>query len=109
MKDEEKVYSNIEKIFKMINMKDYNAMYNLLDSTFKSNNYQTVELFKTYINRNLYDYSVISGIQSIEKNGNYYICTVRYKNGENATSNEKNITIIMQLKDNTDFVMSFSI
>lgn len=109
MEDEKKVYSNIEKFLKMANMKDYSSMYRVLDDTFKENNYKTVDVFKSYIKQNLFDYNVITGVQSLEKNGNYYISTVRYKNGENATSNEKNMTIIMQLKDNTDFVMSFSI
>ena len=106
--DQQKVYSNIDKFFTMANMKDYNGMYNMLDNTFKSNNYKTVDNLRTYMKQNLYDYNVIKEVRNFEKNGNYYICTVGFVDGENQNSEEKQITIIMELKDNRDFVMSFS-
>ena len=108
LSDENKVASNIEKLVKMINLKDYNTMYNLLDETFKKNNFKTENEFKSYIVHKLYDYNQINEIKNVKKEGKYYICSFTLKNGEDINSPQIELKVIMLLKEETDFVISFS-
>ena len=92
----------------MINEKDYKSAYSYLDNTFKSNNFGTIEKFKEYINTNLFNNNILK-TRSIEKIGNVYSCKATIKSGISSAAVEKNITVIVLLKEGTDFVMSFSI
>lgn len=106
--EEGKVNSNIKEFFNMINMKDYNGIYNKLDNNFKSNNYSTLNDLKSYIQHNLYDYCVMEETVDAKKDGSTYIYTIAFSDGENKGAETKEITIVMQLKEGTDYVMSFS-
>ena len=102
----EKVGYNIQKCIEAINNKDYTYVYNKLDETFKNNNYKTEDEFKRVIKNNLFD---INKIEKATRNneGNTFVYEVIVKNGRKQEE-EKKLTIIMQLKENNDFVMSFS-
>lgn len=108
LNEQGKVNSNIKEFFYMINMKDYNGIYNKLDNSFKSNNYQTLNDLKAFIQQNFYEYSVIEETTNAVKDNNNYIYTVSFLDGENKSAEAKEITIVMQLKENADYVMSFS-
>lgn len=103
-----KVNSNIKEFFYMVNMKDYNGIYNKLDDTFKNNNFGTLNDLRSYIKQNLYDYCVIKETVNAEKDNNNYIYTVSFSDGKNKYAETKEITIVMQLKEETDYVISFS-
>ena len=92
----------------MLNLKDYESAYKLLDSNFKKNNYPSIEAFKKYVEKNLYGYSKITTVNNSNKTGNYYITSLDLEDGESENIRKKQITIIMQLLEGTDFVMSFS-
>lgn len=106
--EENKINTCIAKFFKLINEKDYKSAYSYLDNTFKSNNFGTIEKFKEYINTNLFNNNILK-TRSIEKIGNVYSCKATIKSGISSAAVEKNITVIVLLKEGTDFVMSFSI
>ena len=108
LSDANKVSVNIEKFIKMLNLKDYESAYKLLDSNFKKNNYPSIEAFKKYVEKNLYGYSKITTVNNSNKTGNYYITSLDLEDGESENIRKKQITIIMQLLEGTDFVMSFS-
>lgn len=108
LSDGNKVNANIEKFFKMINLKDYESAYNLLDNEFKKKNYPSLEVFKKYVEKNLFNYSKVTNINSSNKSGNYYITSLDIVNGEKEAIQAKQITVIMQLLEGTNFVMSFS-
>lgn len=108
LSDANKVSVNIEKFIKMLNLKDYESAYKLLDSNFKKNNYPSIEAFKKYVEKNLFDYSKITTVNNSNKTGNYYITSLDLEDGESENIRKKQITIIMQLLEGTDFVMSFS-
>jgi len=108
LSDGNKVNANIEKFFKMINLKDYESAYNLLDNDFKKKNYPSLEAFKKYVEKNLFNYSKVTNISDSDKSGNYYITVLDLENGESENIQKKQITIIMQLLEGTNFVMSFS-
>lgn len=102
----EKVGYNIQKCMEAINNKDYTYVYNKLDETFKNNNYKTEGEFKRVIVNNLFNINIIEKANR-NNEGNIFIYEILVKNGRNQEE-EKKWTIIMQLKDNNDFVMSFS-
>ena len=103
----EKVGFNIQKCIEAINHKDYSYVYNKLDETFKQNTYKTEEDFEKYIKNNLYETNVAGKVSSLNE-GNTYIYNINICDKENNTKN-KEVTFIMELKQGTDFVMSFSI
>lgn len=102
-----KVGMNIEKIKSAMNTKDYNYIYNKLDETFRKKNYGSLEQFKEYIQKNFFDSNNFT-YSEYKEEGNTYIYNIKVSDMENENSSSKNLTIIMQLKENRDFVMSFS-
>lgn len=96
-----KVGMNIDKILSAIKEKDYNYIYNKLDETYKKNNFNTINSLKEYI-QNMFVSNDVS-YQEFKDLGGVYT----YKLLMNGS--DSNITIIMKLLDNNDFVMSFEI
>ena len=110
LSDNEKVKSNVYLFLQMINAKDYRQAYDLLDETFKNNNFNTLESFRSYIENNFFDYNLdVSTGANVEKKGNLYVYTSTLKNGPSSAAESKNLNVIMQLKEGTDFVMSFNV
>mgnify|MGYP004468371931 CR=1 FL=1 len=104
--DEEKVLLNIQKCFAAINDKDYRYVYNKLDNTFKSNNFKTLADFEKYINTNFFEKNKISASNAKKQNG-VYLYDIKISDNDGVGSITK--TFVMQLKDGTDFVMSFGV
>lgn len=106
--DAEKVLINIQKVFAAINDQDYNYVYDKLDSTFKQNNFPTLEDFEKYIQDNFFEKNKI-GYSQYRTSGNLHIydITIADRNNSNSSSITKNF--IMQLLDGTNFVMSFNV
>lgn len=100
--DQVKVGMNIEKILSAIKEKDYNYIYNKLDDTFKKNNFDSVDKLKEYIQKTFTSDKVT--YNEFKNLGGIYT----YKLLINGNS-DSNVTIIMQLNDNYDFKMSFSV
>ena len=103
-----KVGMNIEKILEAINRKDYQYVYNKLDDTFKSNNYPSLKDFEEEIKEKLFEKNDLE-YSNFTQEGNTYIYELKVKNLNNTEDKEKDLTVIMSLKENTDFVMSFNI
>lgn len=106
--DQVKVGMNIQKIIYAINSKDYKYVYDKLDKTFKKNKYNTLNIFENKMKQEFYDTNKVE-YTKFTKEGNIYIYNLNVKNGENENAKEKKLTIIMKLKENTDFEMSFNI
>ena len=87
--DAEKAALNLQKVFSAINNKDYQYVYNKLDSTFKQNNFPTLADFETYAENTIFELNITDK--------------------SNPTSSAITKNFIMQLLDGTDFVMSFSV
>ena len=101
-----KVITNVDKVMKMINSKDYQALYNLLDSTYKTNNFATLDSFINYINTAFYSYNYYS-ISNTSEQGSYYLVTVLCKERATASADSKENKIIISLGEDTSFTMSF--
>lgn len=110
LSDENKVQSNVYIFLQMLNMKDYEHAYDLLDDTFKSNNFPTLDDFKEYVKQNFFIYNFNSSSEvNITQEGEYYIYTTTIRNSSGSAAESRSLTVIMKLLEGTDFVMSFSI
>jgi len=106
--DSTKIATCINKFFKLIDSKEYKSAYAYLDDTFKQKNFDTVGKFETYAKQNFFNNNTVT-ISSAEKVGDIYSSKVQIKSGVSVAAMSKDITVIIKLKENTDFVMSFSI
>ena len=106
--DSTKIATCINKFFKLIDSKEYKSAYAYLYDTFKQKNFDTVGKFETYAKQNFFNNNTVT-ISSAEKVGDIYSCKVQIKSGVSVAAMSKDITVIIKLKENTDFVMSFSI
>lgn len=100
-----KVTTNVEKFMKMLNNADYESAYNLLDETYKKNNFPTQASFETYVQNNIYNIYTIDGIS---EQGSYYVITLTTKDRAAASALTKKCKIIMALGEGTSFKISFA-
>lgn len=105
---ENKVAMNIEKVKDAINTKDYEYIYEKLDSTFKNNNYPNLESFTSYIQNNLYEKNIFA-YRNIEEQNDIYFFKVEVSDMEDKNLEIKTINIVMKLNEGTDFTMSFNV
>lgn len=103
-----KVAMNIDKWVQMLNNRDYKAAYSLLDETFRNNNWASEEEFEQYMKENFPLHYNVEYTTFREENSTY-IQEIIFSDITGESDETKTINIIMQLKDNYEFVMSFSI
>ncbi len=106
--DKEKIILNIKKIFQAINAKDYNYVYNKLDNNFKNNYFKSELDFEKYIKSNFFEKNEIS-TKEYEKRQDTHIISINIKDSKDKAKKGISRKIIMQLKEGTEFVMSFNI
>lgn len=105
---ESKAITNADKVMKMINSKDYRAIYNLLDETYKANNFATLDSFIQYINTAFYNFNYYT-ISNISEQGPYYLITVTCKENASASAATKENRMIISIGEGTNFTMSFAL
>lgn len=98
---------NINKFIKMVNTRDYNAIYNVLDSTFKANNFSDVSSLKEYIKNNFYNYNYIE-LDTYEEKEGYNVYKYKLKNMENEEES-KRLEIAIKLGPDMNFTISFNV
>lgn len=106
--DAEKAGMNFQKVFSAINDGDYRYVYNKLDPTFRQNNFPTETDFENYIKQNFYTNNSV-GYSNYKTSGDLHIYEVSITDKDNETNPTKTKNFIMQLKEGTDFVMSFNV
>lgn len=113
--DQYKVMMNVDKWNQMLNNRDYTAAYNVLDETFRNNNFGSEEKFEQYMRENLSSYYEIE-YQQFNNQNNTYVQEItldtideRTEEVDEDNTNSKGVTIIMKLLEDRNFVMSFSI
>lgn len=107
LNESNKISTNIEKFIKCINNKDYNQAYSFLDEGFKNNYFNNLNDFIKYIENNFYENNVLGKID-IQNEGNTFICKIPIKSGSGAGAKTMTKTIFMELREGTNFVMSFN-
>lgn len=106
--EEHKVAMNIDKWVQMLNTRDYTHAYEVLDETFRNNNWGSEEAFEQYMRENFpLHYDVEYTTYSNE--GTTYVQQINLTDITGETEGTILLNIIMQLKDNYEFVMSFSV
>lgn len=106
--DMQKVRMNIDRWVEMINNRDYHTAYKYLDETFRNNNFASEEAFEQYMRENFplhYKLQVGNFEETNQTYTQYIVLTDITEESDEQIEN----TIIMQLKDDYDFVMSFSV
>lgn len=107
-KNEYRVKLNVDKWIKMLNNRDYENAYKCLDEKFREEKFGTEEDFEKYMREKFpLHYKLNVGITE-EVNG-IYKQKIMLQDITGESSEEIENTIIMQLKDNYEFVMSFEV
>lgn len=107
-KENKKVMMNIDKWVQMLNSRDYTTAYQVLDETFRSNNFGSEEKFDRYMRRK-YPLHYEIKFSNFSKEGATYIQHITLVDITSKSEEKEELDIIMKLKEGTDFVMSFSI
>lgn len=106
--DDVKIATNVDKIFKMIDNKEFKAIYdNYLNTGFKNNYFSDYTKFETYMNNTFFEYNYL-GNKTLEKQGENYIITINYKDGISSAAENRQISIIMKLNNDMNFEISFA-
>lgn len=106
--EEYKVANNINKWVKMINHRDYKAAYNVLDEAYKNNYFKTLEDFENYMKRYFPSHYEVDFGDFSKESGSIYTMEITFKDMSNENNNFDR-TVIMKLKEGTDFVMSMNV
>ena len=105
--NESKAVTDADKFMKMINSKDYETAYNLLDATYKANTFPTLSSYIQSMEASFYENNFYE-MKDISEQGSYYIVTIEIKDRVSASANNKTIKVIIGLKEGTNFAMSFA-
>lgn len=106
--EQKKVMMNIDKWIQMLNNRDYKSAYEVLDETFKDNYFNTEEQFEN-IMRNTFPLHYKVQYGEFEEENNTYMKQIILTDITEKEEGEIQTTIIMQLKDDYQFVMSLGI
>lgn len=105
---QKKTMMNVDKWIMMLNNRDYKAAYNVLDETFRNNKFRSEENFEQYM-RQKYPLHYSVEYTDYKYETNLAIQTIQLSDITNENKEIKELKIIMQLEENTDFSMSFEI
>lgn len=108
LEDKQKVSTNIDKIFKLLNNHEYEEIYNYISDDYKKNNLPTFVEFEKYVKEKFFDYNY-KGAISIKSEQQYYIAQISYSDGISSAAEYRKISIIMRLDDNAEFKIAFVI
>lgn len=106
--EQEKVAINIQKVIAALKDKDYEYVYNKLNENFRNSNFNTLEEFENRM-KNIYTGKMSLAFKEFSNEGNIFIYDINLKGRTASNNRETNMQILMRLKDNKDFEMSFSI
>ncbi len=107
--NKDKVMMNIDKFVMMLNSRDYDSAYKLLDESFRNNNFGTEEDFEQYIKNNCPSHYDVE-YESFEQKGNdIFTQKISLSSINNKNSNDVKLNIVMKLEEGTNYVISFSI
>ena len=107
--DQNKVMMNVDKFVKMLNNRDYNTAYNLLDETFRDNTFGEERVFEEYIRNKLSLHYKVE-YSTFEKRGNnIFVQNINLMDITGIDKSIINFSIIMRLDEGTNFTMSFEV
>ncbi len=115
-----KVGMNLEKVFQALNRKDYDYIYGKLDSTFKQNNFKTLEDFEKFAKENFNDINKFEYGKFQEQSGVYIyeilisdaqekVTDDKEENNEQTSEDKIQKNFVVKLEDNREFKFAFNI
>ena len=104
----DKAGMNLQKIVDALNDGDYTYIYNKLDETFKQNNFKTENDFTTYMNNTFFANNNVE-FSNYRNSGDLHIFDATFTDKDNANSQAVTKTFIVQLREGTDYRMSFNV
>lgn len=105
--EQNKVAMNVDKWVQMLNNRDYKTAYSVLDETFRNNNWGSVDAFEQYMREKFPLYYKVEYTTFRDENSTY-IQEIVLSDITGGSDTRATVNVIMQLKDNYEFVMSFS-
>lgn len=104
----DKAGMNLQRVVDALNNGDYEYVYNKMDETFRNNNFKTVADFEKYVKENFYTSNNVE-FSNYKNSSDLYMFDAKFtdKNNSNAPAITK--TFIIQLKEGTDYRMSFNV
>lgn len=104
---QKKVMMNIDKWIQMLNNRDYTSAYKVLNETFRNNNFGSEEKFVAYM-KEKYPLHYKIEFSSFSEEGSACVQSIKLKEIGSESAEGKDLDIIMKLKEDTDFEMSFN-
>ncbi len=104
----DKAGMNLQKIVDAINDRDYTYVYNKLDETFKQNNFKTENDFIAYMQNAFYANNNVE-FSNYRASGDLHIFDATFTDRNNANNQARSKTFIIQLKEGTDYRLSFNV
>lgn len=105
--NQNKAGMNIEKFMTAINEQDYRYAYNCLATSFKQNNFPTLESFKEYASNTFFKNNTTE-YKNVSEEGKYYVYELNITDSNDST-NYIEKQFIVNLKDNREFELSFEL
>lgn len=107
--DQYKVAMNIDKWVQMLNNRDYQAAFKVLDETFRTNNFgNDVDQFEEYMRKYFPEHYKLELGEFSEETGTY-MQEIMLKDITGQDEKDISKTIYMELGEGTNFVMSFNL
>lgn len=98
---------NIDKFIQMLNMQDYESAYNVLDNSFKQNNFKTQAEFENYMKQHTFKYNEVTYNQYNNKISSLHTYDIQLTDLSKQSQEVYNITITVKLLEDTKFSLSF--
>lgn len=108
LSSQEKAVSNVDKVMKLINEKNYSTVYSYLNYEFKNTYFPTLDRFINYINNNFFEENIV-GKMTVGNQGDNYIVTVPYKEFLSPAAEEKEAIFLVKLKEGTNFELAINL
>ena len=102
---EEKIKKSTQKFILMINSADYTNAYNLLDETFRGNNFPTEQEFIDYVKNNWFKRNIIASREVTDEG----ICIVTMKETLSTNSNTIQKQFKVTLGEGMEFTIEFDV
>lgn len=102
-----KVGTNIDKIFKMLNNNEYEQIYDCLSDAYKANNFETYTKFENYIKEKFFNYNYVGELK-VQEEQQYYLANIIYSDGIGSAAEYRKVSIIMRLDNDAEFTIAFA-
>lgn len=107
--NKQKVLMNLDKFFQMLNANDYRSAYALLDDNYKATYFPTEEVFENVVKQYMYPHANTKYMNFSDEISGVFTYYVELTNKANTNDKTIGINVVMQLREGTDFRLSFTI